>query len=529
MNGVRWNTMNEILKVNYPLIPLDFPDPDIIRVGDVYYMASTTMHFFPGCEILQSFDLVNWEHLTYVYERLDETTQQQLLNHENIYGQGMWAPSFRYHKGIFYLVFAANDTQKTYLFRTHSLQESWDFNYIEGFYHDCSLLFDDDRVFLVYGNGTIHLLELTPDLRRPKENGFQRILLSDETNPYLNYEGSHMYKINGYYYLFLVHSLADRWFRTQACFMSDSLQGEFKGGDVFQDDHGYCHQGIAQGGIVEGLGDDWYAVLFQDYGAVGRLPVLVPVSWENHFPVFGKNGKIPDNFSIPKKSLGKKDHSLVGSDQFDRLYSSKSGFDSKWSFNHQPQLELITIEPEKQSYVLKTDRIASNILEAVNTLTQRMTYPACIGEVTVDVSDILDGDVVGISAFQGAYGFVGVTKDAGNYYVIMQAKTNDKTNSTQRWNNQDVMEYERVHVFQSKLKLRIEVDFENMRDVADFYYYEYEEKTWRKIGITHSLFFGLDHFTGCRFGLFYFSTKESGGQARFSQFHYITGEKMNGA
>lgn len=82
---------------------------------------------------------------------------------------------------------------------------------------------------------------------------------------------------------FLVHSLRDRWMRTEACFYSDSLEGEFTGGDVLCDDRGYCGQGVAQGGIVDTPDGKWYAMLFQDSGAVGRIPILVPVTWKDHF------------------------------------------------------------------------------------------------------------------------------------------------------------------------------------------------------------------------------------------------------
>ena len=99
-----------------PITNLDYPDPDVIRVGDTYYMVSTTMHFMPGCEILRSYDLINWEHMTYVYDRLDSTDEQSLRENKNCYGKGMWAASLRYHKGKFYICFAANDTQKTYLY-----------------------------------------------------------------------------------------------------------------------------------------------------------------------------------------------------------------------------------------------------------------------------------------------------------------------------------------------------------------------------------------------------------------------------
>ena len=96
-------------------------------------MVSTTMHFMPGCEILRSYDLVHWEHAAFVYDRLDSTPAQALADGLNIYGKGMWAASLRYHKGIFYICFAANDTHKTYLYRSDSIEGPWHKSQIEGF------------------------------------------------------------------------------------------------------------------------------------------------------------------------------------------------------------------------------------------------------------------------------------------------------------------------------------------------------------------------------------------------------------
>ena len=94
----------------------DFPDVDVIRVGNVYYMISTTMHFFPSCVVLQSFNLVDWEIINYVSAELDGTSGQRLQDGQGIYGKGMWAGSLRYHNGIFYVAFVCNDRQKTYFF-----------------------------------------------------------------------------------------------------------------------------------------------------------------------------------------------------------------------------------------------------------------------------------------------------------------------------------------------------------------------------------------------------------------------------
>ena len=255
-----------------PLTCLDYPDPDVIRVGDVYYMISTTMHFMPGGEILRSYDLVHWEHLTFVYETLEDLPSHRLEDGTGIYGRGMWAGSLRYHEGTFYACFVANDTHKTYLFTANRIDGPWARKTIEGFYHDCSLLFDDGRVFIAYGNTEIKITELDADLSGPKEGGLDRVIVNETGNQMLGYEGAHFYKINGRYYLFFIHSLPDRWRRVVACFSADSVDGEFTGGDVFNDDFGFCGQGIAQGGIVDTPDGRWFGIFFQDRGAVGRIP-----------------------------------------------------------------------------------------------------------------------------------------------------------------------------------------------------------------------------------------------------------------
>ena len=276
-----------------PIIPLDYPDPDVIRVNDTYYMVTTTMHFMPGCEILSSSDLVHWSHCTFVYDRLDSTEGQTLQCGKNSYGKGMWAACLRYHNGYFYVFFVANDTQKTYVYKAKEMAGPWEKSVMAGFYHDCSVLFEEDRVYIAYGNRDIWLTELHPDLSGPKPGGLHRLIISDQDNPNLGYEGAHLYKINGRYYIFLIHSHPSYWRRIQACYVANSLTDDFIGKDVLDDDRGYCNQGVAQGGIVDTPEGNWFAVLFQDHGAVGRLPILLPIHWENEFPVFGEDGKVP--------------------------------------------------------------------------------------------------------------------------------------------------------------------------------------------------------------------------------------------
>ena len=339
-----------------PMFNVDFPDPDIIRVKDTYYMLCTTMFYFPGCEILSSKDLVNWKHAAYVYNSL-EGTDNQRLNDGNIYSAGMWAASLRWYNGTFYICFVANDTQKTYLFRSSDINGPWIKSEIEGFYHDNSLLFDDDgRVYIAYGNRYIYITELNDDLTGPKVGGLHRLVVSDRLNNALGYEGTHIYKINGYYYLFFIHSVEGRWFRTEACYRSESLEGDFTGREVFCDDNGYRNAGIAQGAIVDTAEGNYYAILFQDRGGSGRIPYLIPMRWEDGWPVIGEDGRISsDSLTIKLPE----DSGLVGSDDFRRIYDEKScyGFADKWQFNHEPDMMLIKRDISGGCYSVTTDRL----------------------------------------------------------------------------------------------------------------------------------------------------------------------------
>ena len=174
-----------------PITKLDYPDPEVIRVGDTYYMVSTTMYFMPGCEILRSYDLVNWEHAAYVYDTLDGTDTQKLEGKENVYGCGMWAASLSYHEGVYYVCFVANDTHKTYIYQSKDIEGPWEKYTLEGFYHDNSILFDDDgKVYIVYGNTDIYLKELKFDeAMHLTDVGIEpeKLILSDKNDVYLGY------------------------------------------------------------------------------------------------------------------------------------------------------------------------------------------------------------------------------------------------------------------------------------------------------------------------------------------------------
>ena len=558
-----------------PITKLDYPDVDVIRVGDTYYMVSTTMYFMPGCEILRSYDLVNWEHAAYVYDTLDGTAAQRLEGKENIYGCGMWAASLRFHNGVYYICFVANDTHRTYIYQSGDINGPWEKYTLEGFYHDNSILFDDDgRIYIVSGNKNIYLNELRFD-----ESGHltdagtppAKLILSDSDNVYLGYEGAHFYRINGKYYIFLIHFPKTTPKRTEAVFVADQPEGPYYGRDVMNDDRGYRNSGVAQGGIVETPSGNWYGMLFQDSGSVGRIPVLIPVTWQStsvadlsvtaaasggdaisadtdvqvNFPVFGVHGKIPEEFEIEDLKPGYEYAPLVSSDDFRTDYtgllSSSFGFKPCWQFNHEPDLSLIKRDTEKGIVTITTGKISSNLVQAQNVLTQRTLFPGCEASVTVDASDLNDGDYAGLCLLESQYGFIAVTKRDSCCYLVMGKRELDPA---QMWGERhDDEPFEEVECILPDspvvtLYAGVCFDYGTYRktdhanasgkqsglippadDTVSFFYGTDSGKVI-KIGKNQKLVYKLDHFTGARFGLFVYSTKETGGSAGFSNFIY---------
>lgn len=500
---------NEIIKGKNPLTMADFPDPDVIRVGDTYYICSTTMYYMPGGALLRSYDLINWEFCSHIYETLEDTPRENLDGENHAYANGMWAPCLRYHDGVFHVIFIANDTHKTYHFTAENPEGPWKKSYIEGFYHDCSVLFDDDgKVYIMYGNREIHVCELKPDLSGPVE-GTDKVVIRDDPGPFLGYEGTHLYKINGKYYAFFIHAGKDEWIRIEAAFMADDIYGEWKGGDVIR------HRlpdttGVAQGGIVDTPDGDWYGVIFGDRGAVGRIPNLVPMHFDDTgFPVFDTPA-----IDIETKSTrpGYVYDKLFKSDDFNYAPGAdgKVKLDDVWEFNHNPKNDCWSAGGGK--FTLVTEKIAKSAEFARNTLTQRTKYPETSVYVNVDGSNLNDGDFAGLVMLQAIYGFIGIAKENGKTYLVMRAKAES------RGENAEEREYARVELPSGKAAVKATAKFSLGNSCEEFWYLDGEE--WRKLGIDVHPQFDLRHFVGVRVGLCAYSTIKTGGKAEFAHFVY---------
>ena len=533
-------------KLTNPVIFADVPDLDIIRVDDTYYMVSTTMHFSPGCGIMKSKDLVNWEIINYAYDEIDEGDRFRLLNGQSDYSQGSWAANLRYdpYEKMFYMIMTCNTTGKTYFYVTDDIEHGkWHCSTTDKCY-DPGLLFEDTgtevRKYVLHPADTfedhaMYLREIKVDHDWNVTVGQRRKVIdyANLENPArgLRAEGYHGYKIGDYYYIFMIQGCDGQ--RQEIVWRSkDLFNGEWEGRMVFGgemiDESGRVvmqTNGIGQGGIVQTPEGQWWCFLFKDYGSVGRMPIWLPMTWsDDGWPVVGvgTTDKLPagQNMTTPYRVdlPASKGINIVKSDEFNEWVpeSSKSRFGSWkpglklcWQWNHIPDNNGWSLKQREGWLRLTTTSLAHNIRDARNTLTQRAYGPTCSGTTLLDASGLKDGDYAGLSAFQNRYGFVGVKKVGGQLYLVMQrAMQKDDANGK---------EISCIPLSQQQVWLRTDMDFRNLTDRATFSY-SLDGERWQAIGDTLQMHYDWPDFCGYRFALFYFATKEPGGKADFDFF-----------
>ena len=512
-------------KIQNPMLWADVPDPDVIRVGDTYYLVSTTMHLMPGAPIMTSKDLKNWETVGYIFDRLTDSPKYDLLN-GTVYGRGQWATSLKYHNGKFYALLAPNERGAmgdTYIFSAEKAEGPWTIVSRMRHFHDCSLFFDDDgRVYVIYGTG--EMMELKPDLSDVIEGTHQQLFQREEDEKGI-LEGSRMIKHNGKYYLLMIsHVYAPGKHRREVCYRADNIHGPYEKQVILESEFGgFSYE--AQGTIVDTPDGDWMGIIFQDRGGVGRVLTVMPCRWVNGWPMLGdENGKVPE--TVRPLVNGQPATAIVKSDDFS---SDKLGL--HWQWNHNPIDEAWSLKERPGFLRLKTNRVVSNLYLAPNTLTQRMEGPTCSGTIAIDISKMKDGDCAGLAAFNSDTGALVIKKKGKNLVLEMVEMSVTLTDLDKEVTNVEEKVIESIPLnaqlstLNAQLFLRIDADFRPVnghgRDAANFYY-SIDGSQWTQIG-TKDYRLNFDwrrFFMGSKFGIFCYATKKKGGYVDIEAFKY---------
>lgn len=510
-----WTADNGNGTYSNPLFYEEFEDPDIIRVGDDYYLAGTTMHMNPAVQIMHSKDLVNWELVGYCMDRLDLGPAFRLEG-GNIYGRGIWAPCIRYHKGIFY-IFSNVNGAGLQVFRSKSIKGPWERDQLPG-RHDPSVLFDDDgKIYIISGGGSPYPIEeLTPDLKSFVP-GVRHQLVGRMG------EGHHLYKINGKY---VDVSAIPGGPVDQMVAVADSIEGPWKIERMVQgesmgvtvaaplraqvNDRGLW---LHQGGIVDTPSGEWWSIIMSDHGSAGRMVSLVPITWDNDFPLIGLPGNLrraPNTWIKPNTGYTEEPKpAFVHDDNFDG-----GKMNPHWQWNHVPDDSKWSIT-EKLGVLRLHSLPAGNFWTARNSLCQRPPGPESIMTVEVDTSGLVAGDNAGLALLSTPYAWIGVVKTAeGTTLQMLQGTGGSRrggvaaaATNAPAWGPTNPP---------SRLWLRVACNFDT--DQAIFSW-SADGTEFTALGNPFTMTFQLTTFQGVRPALFNFNTSgQPGGYADFDNY-----------
>lgn len=513
-------TEREYVITTFPTIFADFPDPDIIRVGEAYYMVSTTMHLCPGVPIMKSYDLVHWNIVNYVYDVFVDDDNANLENGKHMYSKGSWAASLKFDEasGLYYVAFNSNN-HGFYIYTTDNIENGkWTKHFINGGFHDPALFIEDGHLYVITASGgSCRLQELLLDdaTETVKTTGTEHMLFKQPSSWGL-WEGAHAYHVGDYYYVFIIASPATGWFRTELCYRSKSLTGtDWEEKIVYRGSSGGESAGLAQGGIVQTQFGDWYGFLFQDRGGIGRVPSIVAVEWQDGWPIMGMyngDGEFKPSYSevVMKIYLpaDKNGDSSIGNDEFD--YENAEDLSLCWQWNHNPKKEYVSFNANPGFFRTTTDRTVSNIWFAHNSLTQRTYGKKMTAETMVLTDNMKPGDFCGIAAVADHSAMIGVICDDNGERHVFQGSSQFLEDTTI-----NAMDEEAIKNGQSVI-LRVVYD----KSEVTFEYSADGGQSFRPLGTKFSAGFSTSTtFMGTRMFLFNYATKESGGSVDFDYYH----------
>ncbi len=401
-----WKSDLENGKYRNPVLYADYSDPDAIRVGEDYYMVASSFSNAPGLPLLHSKDLVNWKVVNYCIDRIPE------FRYRNpIHGCGVWAPSIRYHEGIYYVCFPMPDEGIYMTTATDPLgkwSEPVNIRPGAGWIDPCPFWDDDGRAYLVAGvaksrigyKSVLHMVEMQPD--GMGLIGEEKVIFDGNTNDQVTIEGPKMYKRNGWYYVFApAGGVKTGW---QTVLRARNPFGPYEYRVVMRQGDSPVN-GPHQGAWVDTVTGQDFFLHFQDVYAAGRIIHLQPMHWENDWPVIGVN-KDGNEYGEPvmeydKPDIGKSREELADSDKFpvcepdtsDDFSSDTLGLQWQWNANF-----------DQNWYSLRKPGLTLNAVlttplrpfgDTRNILLQKWPAPEFSCVTKLNISDIKDGDTAG--------------------------------------------------------------------------------------------------------------------------------------
>ncbi len=416
-----------------PVINADYSDPDAVRVGEDYYMISSSFNHIPGIPILHSKDLVNWKLIGHALHRQPPFDHFSNVQH----GNGVWAPSIRFHKNEFYIYYPDPDVG-IYLLKSKNINGPWTEPLLveagKGLIDPCPLWDEDGKNYLVHAyagsragiKSIIVVKKLNAEGTKTLDEG---VMVYDGHDLDPTVEGPKFYKRNSYYYIFAPGGgVATGW---QTVLRSKNIYGPYER-KVVMDQGGSMVNGPHQGAWVNTpTGEDWF-LHFQDKEAYGRVVHLQPMKWINNWPVIGidinADGKGEPVTSFRKPNTGRT-HAIITPPESDDFNTNSIGLQWQWQANPKPYWAFPSNGKLRLFSYQLPDSI-KNYWDVPNLLMQKFPTEEFVSTTKLSFKPRLDGERAGLIIFGTDYAYISLLKKSdGNYIQYAHCKDADKGKS----------------------------------------------------------------------------------------------------
>lgn len=412
-----------------PVLHADYSDPDVCAVGEDYFLTASSFNCTPGPPILHSKDLVNWKIVNYALKKVEPVEYYNEPRH----GKGVWAPSIRFHEGMYYIYWGDPDFG-IFMVKTRNPYGEWDKPVLvkagKGMIDPCPLWDDDGRVYLAHAwagsrakfNSVLTVCELNKEGTKVISDPVLVFDGNDGVNHTI--EGAKFYKRNGFYYLFApAGGVVSGW---QLVMRSKNVYGPYEARIVMaqgKTDINGPHQG---GWVDTPAGESWF-LHFQDKGAYGRVLHLNPMKWVNDWPVIGVDkdgdgcGDPVSRYRKPKTDKTYPIETPVESDEFD---TRKLRLQWEWHANYQDVFGFTTNMGYARIYGHELSSHFKNFWEVPNLLMQKFPAEEFTATTKLKVSAKDDGQLSGLIIMGWDYSWIGVEKQ-GEKFLLKQAICKD--------------------------------------------------------------------------------------------------------
>lgn len=411
----KWGDQGNGTYIN-PILNADYSDPDVIRVGNKYYMVASDFHFL-GMQVLESTDLVNWKLVSQIYHRFDFPGWDD----NNQYAGGSWAPSIRYHDNKFWVFFC---TPKEGLFMSYATNPAgpWSplhlMGKVERWEDPCPFWDEDGQAYLGrsrQGAGPIIIHKMSRDGHQLLDEG-----VTVYTGPVA--EGTKIFKKDNYYYISIPEGgVGTGW---QTILRSKNIYGPYEKKVVLEQGSTSIN-GPHQGAIVDTPDGKWVFFHFQRTDALGRVVHLQPMHWENAWPVIGvdfdRNG-IGEPVHVWKKTIESK---AIFTPQTDDTFSLPT-LSLQWQFNHNPVDRAWSLSTHPGSLTFQALK-APTFRSAHNTLTQKIVGYVSEATVAMNFSEIAEGQRCGLACMGKENKMLGIKMENGQKKLYISNDTIETT------------------------------------------------------------------------------------------------------